>query len=212
VQTNYWRLIFRISAQPSQQVAEPLINIIHGKLLSEATVKDWRTLIACSDMPYHNAIKQEAQYVQALGQGATEDCLYATYMAVLTEWFPTSRGYMIDDQGFDRGGCFVVRHAAQLEKKNPVLVVELKQPSKFNDTGKLEVMMDLTEYIEGRFDLTQYNMIYGLGGIGLDWKVCKMARTAPYILTTVQTWTADITSDDSYDAFGYIANLVYNIS
>lgn len=156
-------------------------------------------------MPYNNVFKQ----------GATEDCFYATYMGVLTVWFPTPRGYMIDHQEFDKGGrpgCrFIVRHAAQFQK-NSVLVVEVKRPSKFNDTGKWEVMMDLTEYIEDRFDLTQYNMIYGLGGIGLNWKVCKMTRAAPHIPTNVQTWTADITSDDSYDAFGYIANLVYNIS
>jgi len=189
-----------------------LIKNIHGESLSAATVKDWQTLIARSNMSYNHAIKQEAQYVQALGQGATEDCFHATYMGVLTEWFPTSRGYIIDHQGFDEGGqleYMVVRHAAQ---KNTVLVVELKQPSKFSDAGKWEVMMDLTEYIEHRFDRTQYNTIYGLGGIGLNWMVCKMTRTGPSIPTVVQTWTADITSDDSYDAFGHIANLVYNIS
>ena len=90
-------------------------------------------------MPYNNVFEQEAQYVQALGQGATEDCFYATYMGVLTVWFPTSRGYMIDHQEFDkegRPGCrFIVRHVAQFQK-NSVLVVEVKRLSKLA-SGKL---------------------------------------------------------------------------
>jgi len=163
-------------------------------------------------MPYYNTIKFEAQYVQALGPNATEDCFHAVYSCVLTKWFPASIGYIIDHQRIHNGSkpeYIVVRHGAL---RNPLLIVELKRPSRFNNAGKEEVMAELTNYIESRFDLTEHDTIYGLGGIGLNWMVCKMTKTGPPNPTIVRPWTADITSDASYDSFRQIANLIYNIS
>jgi hypothetical protein len=59
---------------------------------------------------------------------------------------------------------------------NPLLIVKLKCPAKWNDAGKAEVLEDLIGNIEGWFDLTQYDTIYGLSGIGLHWMVCKMEK------------------------------------
>ncbi|KAF4593136.1 hypothetical protein EYR38_008846 [Pleurotus pulmonarius] len=128
-------------------------------------------------MPNNITIQQEAQYALSLGNEAVEDHFHATYNSVLTEWFPTSLGCDIDHQKLGPDGkpeYIVVRHAGGA--RNPLLIVELKRPSKYNDSGKQEVMDDLVEYIEGRFDLTQYNTIYGLGGIGLSWMEVKMVK------------------------------------
>ncbi|KIL56567.1 hypothetical protein M378DRAFT_45193, partial [Amanita muscaria Koide BX008] len=56
----------------------------------------------------------------------------------------------------------IVHHARG--KRNPHLIVELKRSNKWTTAGKNEIRDDLTTYIEGQFDLTQYNTIYGVGG------------------------------------------------
>lgn len=99
---------------------------------------------------------------------------------------------------------FVVRGGS----RNPVLIVELKRASKWT---RAEVTDDLT-YIEGRFDSSIYNTVYGLGGIGLHWMVCRMEKSGPDSLEAVEEWQDDITSDASYGRFSGIADLVYNIS
>jgi len=159
-------------------------------------------------MPYNSTIKLEAHFVQLLGESATEDCFHATYSGLLTEWFPTSRGYIIDHQKLGPGGkpeYIVVRHAGG---QRPLLIVKLKRPSKLNTAGKQEIIDDITEYIEGRHDITHYNTIFGLGGIGLDWMVCEMKKSGQDVPTIIQPWTPDITSDTSYDDFRHIAELV----
>ncbi|KAG2338811.1 hypothetical protein BDR05DRAFT_1062515 [Suillus weaverae] len=163
-------------------------------------------------MPYDQTIKTEAQYANNLGSGATEDKFHATYNGILTHWFPTSHGYIIDHQVMGEGGkpeYIIVRHAGG--HRNPLLIVELKRPSKWTAAGKSEVLDDLETYIEGRFELTQYNTIYGVGGIGLNWMVCKMEKTGGHQATEVLGWQDDIASDASYTAFQTIANLVYHI-
>lgn len=163
-------------------------------------------------MSYDPTIHTEAQYLNSLGTDATEDMFHATYSGILTHWFPTSRGYLIDHQLNATGGkpeYIVVRHAGGY--RNPLLIVELKRPNKWTDTGKKEVLDDLETYIEGRFNLTQYNTIYGLGGIGFHWMVCKMEKSGGPRPTPVLGWQNNITSDASYAAFQPIADLVYNI-
>jgi len=163
-------------------------------------------------MPYDATIKEEAAYAASLGSAATEDKFHATYSAILTKWFPTSKGYLIDHQLMGEGGkpeYIIVRRAGGM--RNPLLIVELKRPSKWNDAGKREVVSDLTTYIEGRFDLTQYNTIYGLGGIGLNWMVCKMEKSGQHVPQTILDWRGDISSDQSYGHFSEVANLVYHI-
>jgi len=121
-------------------------------------------------MPYNSTIKLEAHFVQLLGESATEDCFHATYSGLLTEWFPTSRGYIIDHQKLGPGGkpeYIVVRHAGG---QRPLLIVKLKRPSKLNTAGKQEIIDDLTEYIEGRHDITHYNTTrVSLGLVALVW-------------------------------------------
>lgn len=149
-------------------------------------------------MSYDNTIKQEAAYVAGLGSTATEGRFHALYSGILTAWFPTSKGYIIDHQILGGGGkpeYIVVRHAGG--HRNPLLIVELKRPSKWNDAGKQEVVQDLTDYIEGRFDLTQYETIYGVGGIGLHWIACKMEKSGSHTPTTVLGWEDDISSNQS---------------
>jgi len=164
-------------------------------------------------MPYDDTIKQEAVYVANLAT-VTEDNLYALYRGILTTWFPTSRGYVLDHQVLGRtdkpAEYVVVRHAGG--DRNPLLVVELGSPDKWNDAGRRDVLQDLVECVEGQFDLTRYNAIYGVGGIGFHWMVCKMEKSGPpHAATTVLDWDDDISSDRSYDAFEAIAKLVYEI-
>ncbi|OJA17915.1 hypothetical protein AZE42_09235 [Rhizopogon vesiculosus] len=157
-------------------------------------------------MPYDPTIQTEAQYVDNLGSSATEDKFHATYNGILAHWFPTSRGYIIDHQEPE---YIIVRHAGGY--RNPLLIVELKRPSKWTAAGQNEVLDDLQTYIEGQFKPTQYNTIYGVGGIGLYWMVCKMEKSGGPQPTLVLDWQNNIASDASYTQFQTIANLVYNI-
>jgi hypothetical protein len=165
-------------------------------------------------MSYNQTIKGEAHYADSLGPNATEDKFHATYNGILTHWFPSSQGYIIDHQVMGEGGgnseYIVVRHAGT--NRNPLLIVELKRSSKWTAAGKNEIEEDLTFYMEGRFDITQYNTIYGLGGIGLHWAVYKMEKSGNHQLRVVENWKADIASDTSYTKFQNIASLVYNIT
>jgi hypothetical protein len=161
---------------------------------------------------YHNTIRQEAAYLAGLDSTATEDKFHGLYNGILNTWFPASRGYIIDTQLLGVGGkpeFIAVRHAGG--HRNPLLIVELKRPSKWNNAGKQEVVSDLTEYIEGRFDLTLYKTIYGVGGIGLHWMACKMEKSGSDTPTTVLGWQDDVSSNRSYNAFKTLADLVYNI-
>ncbi|KAF8488217.1 cytochrome P450 [Russula emetica] len=157
-------------------------------------------------MPYDQTIKLEAQYANSLGPTATEDKFHATYNGILTHWFPTSQGYLIDHLVVEEGKpeFIIVRHAGR--KGNPLLVVELKRPNKWTTAGKGEVKADLTTYIGG---LTKSNTIYGVGGIGLHWAVYKAEKSGRRDLDVVQDWKddSDIASDTSYTQFQTIANL-----
>ncbi|KAN0116531.1 hypothetical protein V8E52_005912 [Russula decolorans] len=164
-------------------------------------------------MPYDQTIKTEAQYAKSLGSTATEDKFRATYYGILTHWFPTGQGYVIDHKVMEEGGkpeYTIVRRAGG--KRSPVLIVELKPPAKWTTAGKAEVLDDLTTYIEGRFDLTQHKTIYGVGGIGLNWMACKMEKSGTSHPVLVHDWEDDIASDTSYTKFETIAGLVYNIT
>jgi len=162
-------------------------------------------------MPYYEVIKANAKDVADLGSVVREDELRGLYPGILWQWF--SKSYIIDRQvlnGARKPGrkSFFIRHAGC---DDPLLIVELKRPAKWNDAGKQEVMEDLTKSIQTQFAETPYNTIYGIGAIGLHWMVCKMEKDGLPVPTTVLDWHDDITSDLSYDAFKDIADLVYNI-
>ena len=161
-------------------------------------------------MPYYEVVKANAKDVADLGSTATEDKLFGLYLGVLLEWFPN---YIIDRRvlnGARRPGrkSFFIRHAGYFD---PLLIVELKRPAKWNDAGKQEVLEGLTKSIQTQFDQTPYNTIYGIGAIGLHWMACKMEKDGLPVPTTLLDWHDDISSDLSYDAFKAIADLVYNI-
>ena len=165
-----------------------------------------------SPKSYDETTKGEAAYAAELGEGAVEDKFHATYTAILSYWFPTSKGYVIDHQVMGDGGkpeYIVVRHAGVL--RNPLLIVELKRPKKWNDAGRKEVRMDLVEYIEGRFKSTMFGTIYGLAGIGLRWKALKMSKEEGPEPDTVVEWQDDISSDESFLKMQKVAELVYNL-
>jgi len=165
-------------------------------------------------MPYYEHFKAEAKYVAELGSAATEDELKGLYRWILCEWFPLSKGYIIDFQVLNgarkpgRKSFFVRRTGAY---RGPHLIVELKRSAKWNDAGKQEVLEGLTKSIQAQFEKTPYNTIYGLGSIGLHWTVCKMEKDGLPVPTTVLDWHDDISSDLSHDAFRAVADLVYNI-
>ena len=165
-------------------------------------------------MPYDATIKQEASFVSNLSlTEATEDKFHATYSGILAHWFPPSLSYLIEPQvrGEEgKPGFIVVRHGGGY--RSPLLIVELKRVSKWNDAGRKAVRRELTLHLEGRFDLTRYNTIYGLGGIGFHWMVCKMEKSGSGSPVDVEPWRDDIVSDASYNRFEEIADLIYNIS
>jgi hypothetical protein len=164
-------------------------------------------------MPYNAAIQTEARYVHNLGVDATEDRFHGIYTSILLHWFPTRLGYIVEPQVCGDGGTpefIIVRHLGS--PSNPVLIVELKRPSQWTAAWQQAIVDELVDDIEGRFDHTMNNTIYGLGGIGLHWMVCKMQKSGDHLPTTVLDWQDNIASDASYTKFETIADLVYNLA
>lgn len=166
-------------------------------------------------MSYSALIHAEATTLIGRGLDAREDEFHGIYHLILTHWFPENLGYIPAAQVLGAGGKpeYVVIHRTGhlLGTRNIVLISELKRPAKWTEAGRREVIDDLVNYIEGRFDLTQHDTIYGLGGIGLHWFVCRMRKSGSSWPTVVLDWQDDITSDGSFAQFGAIANAVYNI-
>jgi len=165
-------------------------------------------------MPYNDTLKLEATFVANIGLTATEDKFGALYGGIMHTWFPVSKGYIMDYKVLSGAGkpnrnILVIRRAGG--DRNLLLVVNIMRPDKWNNAGKQEALEDLTKYIEGWFDETQYNTIYGLGGIGLHWMVCRMEKDGSPVPTTVLGWHDNISNDLSYDAFETVADLLDNI-
>jgi len=165
-------------------------------------------------MSYSSGTKGEAQYVAKLGTTARADTLHILYNMVLHKWFPVSAWYAIGRKALCGAGksgrkSFFVRRAGY--DRDPLLIVELKRPAKWNDAGRQEVLKHLTESIQAQLHETRYNTIYGLGAIGLHWMVCKMEKDGSPVPTTVMDWHDDISSDSSYAAFKAVAALIYDI-
>jgi len=163
-------------------------------------------------MPYNPGIKAQAKTLAKLGATAKADNFHGIYNAILNEWFPPSEYYAIEPHDPRKSGrkSFVVCHYGG-HHDHPLLVVVLKRPAKWNDAGKQEVLEHLTESMQAQFDEAQYNTIYGLGGIGLQWMVCKMERDGLLMPTTVLDWHDDISSDLSCNAFEAVAASIHDI-
>jgi hypothetical protein len=87
---------------------------------------------------YEPTIHMEAAYVLSRGIDALEYATYGTYAAVLAHWFTISNGYITDTQVLDDKFRFAILQDGKPEfviiqhshnRRNPLLVVELKRPS-----------------------------------------------------------------------------------
>jgi hypothetical protein len=172
------------------------------------------TIYSDSAMPYNDTIKWEATHVANIGLFATERQFAGLYDAILHTSFPASKGYFTDYQRIRGAGepdrlIPVIRRGGG--NRNLLLVLHIMPPVKWNSAGKQEALEDLTKYIQGWFDETEYDTIYGLGGIGLHWMVCKLEKGGSPVATTVLDWHDNISSDLSYDAFKTVADLLDNL-
>jgi hypothetical protein len=164
-------------------------------------------------MPYGATIKGEAVYCHSLGLNATANEYAGVYNTILLNWFGDSRGFVVGIHALPQRKyrTLIVRHHDLPGHLNPLLVLNLKRPSKWTPVGQQAVVDELAEHIKGRFDLTQHDTIYGLGAIGLHWVVCKM-KSGDDQPTIVVDWQDNIASDASYVRFESVANLIYNIA
>ncbi|KAF8465434.1 hypothetical protein DFH94DRAFT_356799 [Russula ochroleuca] len=152
-------------------------------------------------------------YANSLGPNAAKDKFHCIYFGVLAHWFPTTRGYLIDHQVLGPAGkveYIVIRQEGG--SHNPLFVVKLNHPSKWTAAGQQMAVDKLVDHIKGQFDLTQYDTIYGLSGIGLHWIVYKMQRSGNFQSTLLVNWQDNIASDASYAEFAVIADLVYSLA
>ncbi|TDL18978.1 hypothetical protein BD410DRAFT_452019 [Rickenella mellea] len=163
---------------------------------------------------YDATTVEEITYAKSLND-PTEDKFHGSYDAILHTFFNTASGYIVEHQVMGPGGkpeFIIVRRGGTPSQRNPVIIVELKRPSKWNAAGKQEVLNDLTQYIEGRLDHTSYSKIYGIGAIGFHWMTCEMPKTGPHVPTVINNWHDDITTAAGYALLHTFANTVHNIS
>ena len=164
-------------------------------------------------MSYDATIQEAARRADSFGPNAAKDKFRGTYYGVLVHWFPTSRGYIIDHQVLGPAGKKVEYIVTRNEGgfHNPLLIINLKRPSEWTAAGQQMVVDELVGHIKDHFNLTRYNTIYGLGGIGLQWMVCKIQRSGDHQPIVLVNWKDNIASDASYAEFAVIADLIYSL-
>ncbi|KAH9987044.1 hypothetical protein BJV77DRAFT_964953 [Russula vinacea] len=135
-------------------------------------------------MSYDATIQGAARRADSFGPNAAKDKFRGTYYSVLVHWFPTSRGYIIDHQVLGPAG-----------KKVEYIVTRNEGAA-----GQQMVVDELVGHIKDHFNLTRYNTIYGLGGIGLQWMVCKIQRSGDHQPIVLVNWKDNIASDASLRA------------
>jgi hypothetical protein len=163
-------------------------------------------------MSYNITIQREARYADSFGPNAAKDKFRSTFCGVLWHWFPISGGYIIDYLVPGPAGkvdYMVVRHEGGF--RNPVFIINLKRPSEWTAAGQQKVVDELVGHIKAHFNLTRYNTIYGLGGIGLKWMACRVQRSGDHQPTLLVDWKDNIASDTSYAEFAVVADLVYSL-
>jgi hypothetical protein len=94
------------------------------------------------------------------------------------------------------------------EEESIVLVVELKKPAEDTPAGRQKVVEELAEYIEERFDETEFSTIYAIGGIGLSFAVYKMNKPGPPEPQLVFDWSGNVTAATSFDRMVQVATLM----
>src|ERR1700678_1422742 len=151
-------------------------------------------------MPYPKTILTMAQnLITSMGNNPNihKNKFYMLWNVILNHHFPLDKDYGVAPQTSITGTgtkleYLVVKIAC--EEEHVVVVVELKKPSEETDAGKENVIKELVEYIEERFDETKFSSIYGLGGIGLSWMAFRMDKAGSHQPQILVPWRSNVTS------------------
>jgi hypothetical protein len=156
-------------------------------------------------MSYHAAIHAEDEYIKSVEVTATEDALSGFYNAILGHWFTSNDGYIMERQVLDGGDnpeYIIYSHAKG--NCNTMTVVGLELSTGSNDN----TLTDVKRYMQKRLPDTEYNTIYSMACIGPCWSVWRMEK-GKAMVTNLQTWYGDVTSDRSYKQFEKVFNIIH---
>jgi len=158
-------------------------------------------------MPYNATIEAEQVYVSRLGVDAVEAKFYGLYNTILSHWFTSGDGYIVEAQvqGPGRTPYFVVRHTNS--SRDPTMVVRIERPNTLHTGGKAAAFEDIKWYMHRRFQETGLDVMYGLAGVGLWWSVWKMERGSATV-TNIQQWRGSVASDTSYGRFQRVFKII----
>jgi hypothetical protein len=169
-------------------------------------------------MPYPRAIIMMAQNLLELtanNPDLHENKFYMLWNSILGHHFPIDMDYGIEPQtsitGTGSKPEFLVVKIARL-RESVVLVVELKKPAEDTSGGRDKVKKELVEYIEERFDETDFPVIYAIAGIGLSWAAYKMEKTGSHELKALTEWSSNVTSARDYTSLAGIASVVHEMT
>lgn len=165
-------------------------------------------------MPYPRTILTMAQnLITIAGENPDvhENKFYMLWNGILYHHFPLSLEYGVAPQtsitGTGTKPEFLVVKVAR-EEESIVLVVELKKPAEDTPAGRQKVVEELAEYIEERFDETEFSTIYAIGGIGLSFAVYKMNKPGPPEPQLVFDWSSNVTAATSFDRMVQVATSI----
>ena len=141
-----------------------------------------------------------------------ENKFYMLWDTILNLHFPFTLGYGMAPQtsitGTGTRQDFIVVKIIR-ESVDVVVVVELKSSSDETKAEMDTLQTELVEFIKERFSQTQYQTIYGIGGVGLSWtalKVDKMDFDRPM---TIVPRRGNVTSNESFSRLKAVADEIY---
>jgi len=154
---------------------------------------------------------QNLLQVIAINPDIHENKFHMLWNGILNYHFPVTVQYGVAPQTSVTGlgskpEFFVVKVAR--EEESIVLVVELRKPAEDSDAGRTNVKQELTDYIEERFDETEFDTIYAIGGIGLSWSAYKMQKAGSPELECIYGWASNVTSATSFSRLANIARWI----
>jgi hypothetical protein len=169
-------------------------------------------------MPYHSTIlTMAANLLEEMGRNKNvhESRFHMLWNSILFQHFPLDKQYGIGPQtsmtGTGTKSEFIVVKIARAQE-HVVVVVELKKPAEETPAGKENVVKEIVDYIEERFDQTNFPSIYGIAGIGLSWTCFRMDRTGgsdPHILVE---WRSTVTTTADYDLLCQVVSEIHNMT
>lgn len=167
-------------------------------------------------MPYPRAIVRMAQNLLELTANDPdlhENKFYMLWNSILSHHFPIDMDYGITPQTSDTSSKpgFLVVKIARL-RESVVLVVELKKPEQDTSGGRDQVKKELVEYIEERFDETDFAVIYAIAGIGLSWAAYTMEKPGSQELKAITEWSSNVTSAWDYTSLAEIASVIHEMT